>query len=163
MRSPTISQPLSHVIRDVFGPSRVRRKRARLCGERSQRGRSPATRAWHDGALERICGRIRARLLGPIGVFTKSVLAARYLHHPAYRVRNRRGIQGRNVECDEDMWRHGPINRGVTRIDAVQSIAVLVCRWCGCDVYRGAGVYSRGAAPPATSNSVLENIRLSQA
>lgn len=81
MRSPTISQPLSRVIRDVFGPSRVRQKRAYLCGERSQRGRSPASRAWRDGALERICGRIRALLLGPIGVFTKSVLAARYLHH----------------------------------------------------------------------------------
>jgi hypothetical protein len=80
MRSPTISQPLSRVIRDVFGPSRVRRKRARLCGERSQRSRSPATRAWRDGALERICGRIRALLLGPFSVFTKSVLAARYLH-----------------------------------------------------------------------------------
>src|SRR6476659_3726535 len=76
---------------------------------------------------------------------------------PSDGVRNRRGIQGRNVEYDEDMWRHGPINQEVTRIDAVQSIAVLACRWCGYNVYRGAGVYPRCAAPPATSNCVLEN------
>jgi hypothetical protein len=78
-----------------------------------------------------------------LGDHIRDTIPSRYSHHQGNHDGDRPGITGQSVEFDDAMWRHRPIGQRGTRIDALQPIALLKCRWCGYSVYRGAGVYPR--------------------
>jgi hypothetical protein len=78
VRSPTISQPLSRVTCDVFGPSRVRRMRANTMRR--------AVAAWPFPSHPRLarssaCADRSVLSCWALEASSCSLIAARYLHH----------------------------------------------------------------------------------